>query len=274
MDNKIIGFIGAGNMAYAIANGMVTSGLIKASNIITSARTTNRLNTVWKDLGTKTTLSNTEVVQTADVIFLSVKPHILPGVLDEIQGYTDSSKLFASVAAGVTIDFMESKLISERRQNIKIIRTMPNTPCLVRSGVVLLSCNSHCTEEEKNMMKSLLEVTGLVEEVQEPQIDAMTSVTGCGIAWFYMMIEGLSDGAVKNGVPRDQSYRLAAKAVEGAAKMVLETGKHPGQLKDEVTSPGGSTICGVYELEQSGMRGIFMKAIDAATKRNKELGKQ
>jgi len=271
MENKVIGFIGGGNMAYAIASGMVASGLVKPANIIASAKTDVKLNTAWKELGTRTTLVNKEVALTSDIIFLCVKPHILPGVLEhDLCGIDDLSKLYVSVAAGVTLEFMAEKLGVGKR----IIRTMPNTPCLVRSGVVTFVCNESCSKEDSVLLKQLMDVTGFVAEVEEKQMDALSALAGCSPAWVYMMIEALSDGAVKNGVPRQLSYSLAAKAVEGAAKMVLMTGKHPGQLKDEVTSPNGSTICGVYELEQSGMRGIMMKAVDSATKRNQQLGKQ
>jgi len=271
MDNKTIGFIGGGNMAYAIAKGLVVSGMVKADKIITSARTEARLQTVWKELGTHTTLNNVEVAEKADVIFLAVKPHILPGVLLEIGSkIIPSNKLFVSVAAGVTIDFMQNNL----PENSKVIRTMPNTPCLVQSGVVVYSLGKTCTKEDGDVLKTLLNVIGHVEQVDEGQIDGMSSLMGCSIAWFMLVLESMSDGGVKNGVPRGISYTLAAKAMEGAAKLYLESGKHVGQLKDEVTSPGGSTICGLYELEQGDVRGTFMKAVEAATKRNKELGKQ
>lgn len=273
MESKVVGFIGAGNMAYAIANGMVTSGVVKAENIIASAKTNTRLDTVWKELGTQTTLKNVEVVQKADIIFLSVKPHLIPGVLEQIKHDVLSYQLIVSIAAGITLSFMENKL-KVKDFNLRIIRTMPNTPCLVRSGVTTFVCNGHCKPEDRTTLKTLMEGTGITEEIEERLMNTASSLTGCSVAWFYMMIEALSDGAVKNGIPRKLSYTLASKAVEGAAKMVLETGQHPGELKDAVTSPNGSTICGLYELEQSGMRGMFMKAIEASTKRNNELGKQ
>merc|ERR1719495_2469289 len=186
-------------------------------------------------MGTMTTTKNIEVVCKADIIFLSVKPHILPGVLDEINNQaTDawSKKLFVSVAAGVTVEFMEGKL--NKVPNVRVIRTMPNTPCLVLSGVVVFCLGGGCTKDDGQMLTSLMQVVGHVEEVDEKHIDAMSSLMGCSIAWFYNVIEGMSDGGVKNGVPRDVSYRLTAKAMEGAAKMVFESGKHVGQLKDGV----------------------------------------
>jgi len=275
METKTIGFIGAGNMAQAIAKGLISSKLLPPENIIASARTHVNLSTVWAKMGTMTSTKNIEVATKADIIFLSVKPHILPGVLDEISSEasgTWSEKVFISVAAGVTIEFIEGKLSNV--PDVKVIRTMPNTPCLVLSGVVIFSLGKNCSEKEGEMLQSLMRVVGHVEQVDEKHVDAMTSLMGCSIAWFYNVIEGMSDGGVKNGVPRDVSYRLTAKAMEGAAKMVFESGKHVGQLKDEVTSPNGSTICGIYELEQAGLRGIFMRAVQAATERNKELGKQ
>lgn len=262
-------------MAQAIAKGLISSQLVPSGNVIASARTTVNLSTVWAKMGTMTTTENIEVATKADIIFLSVKPHILPGVLEEINAAASdawSKKLFVSVAAGVTVDFIEGKL--NKIPKVKVIRTMPNTPCLVLSGVVIYCLGSGCNAEDGEMLTSLMKVVGHVEEVDEKNVDAMTSLMGCSIAWFYNVIEGMSDGGVKNGVPRAVSYRLTAKAMEGAAKMVFESGKHVGQLKDEVTSPNGSTIAGIYELEQAGLRGIFMKAVQAANDRNKELGKQ
>jgi|ERR1712013_4534 len=275
MESIVVGFIGAGNMAEAIAKGLISSKIVAAENVIASARTTNNLSTKWTPMGAMTTTNNIDVANKADLIFLSVKPHILPGVLDEINAAaTDawSKKLFVSVAAGVTLEFIQGKL--SKVSNVKVIRTMPNTPCLVMSGVVVYALGEHCTSEDGKMLTSLMKVVGHIEEVEEKHIDAMSSLMGCSIAWFYNVVEGMSDGGVKNGVPRDVSYRLTAKAMEGAAKMVFESGKHVGQLKDEVTSPNGSTIAGIYELEQAGLRGIFMRAVQAATDRNKELGKQ
>lgn len=268
MDNVKVGFIGGGNMAYAIAKGLIGSKLIQQSMVWTSARTDAKLNTIWKELGTHTSTKNKDIVDNADIIFLCVKPHLLPGVLDEISSSVKSHQTFISVAAGVTIDFMQKKLPT----GTKIVRTMPNTPCLVQSGVIVYSLGSCCSPDDGAIIKTLLSSTGLVEEVDENQIDAMSAIMGCSIAWYYMVVESMSDGAVRMGVPREQSYRLAARSMEGAAKMILETGKHPGKLKDEVTSPNGSTIAGLYELEQGGMRGTFMKAVAAATARNRELG--
>jgi len=270
-----VAFVGAGNMAEAIARGIISSGMIKPENIIASARTNTRLSTVWNAMGTLYSTKNSEVVKDANIIFLCVKPHILPGVLDELVAVSTehwSNKVFISVAAGVTVEFIENKLM--KIEKVKVIRTMPNTPCLVQSGVVVYSLGTNCSQKEGAMLESLMSVTGHVEEVEEEKIDAMASLMGCSIAWFYNIVEGISDGGVKNGVPREVSYRLISKAMEGAAKLSFESSEHIGRLKDDATSPHGSTICGIYELEQAGLRGIFMRAVEAATKRNKELGKQ
>lgn len=273
MDDKKFGFIGAGNMAYAIAKGLVDSGMVKVSDIMASARTRTRLDTVWKDLGTKTTLCNEEVVEFADVVFLCVKPHL---VVDVIKGFSGHSKanehLYVSVAAGLTLENMENAFT--RPDLVRVIRTMPNTPSAVQCGVFIYAMGKNCIPSNGEFLKKVLQPVGLVEEVMEKQIDGMTSLMGCSIAWYQMVIEAMADAGVKNGVPRDIAYKLVAKSMEGSAKMVLETGKHPAVLKDQVTSPGGSTICGLYELEQSGVRGAFMKAVDAATKRNQELGRK
>lgn len=268
--NKKVGFIGAGNMAYAIGKALVSSGVVKAENIIASARTTTRLDTCWKELGTKTTLNNTEVVTFADVIFLSVKPHLICDVIAQCKTVTNQEKLYVSVAAGVTLETMGQAFGASTR----IIRTMPNTPCMVECGVVAYALNADCQPNDGVLIKTMLRPIGLVEEVPENQLDAVTSLMGCSIAWYQMVIEAMADGGVKNGVPRALAYKMVAKAMEGSAKLLLETGNAPGVLKDQVTSPGGSTICGLYELEQSGVRGAFMKAVDGATNRNKELGKK
>ncbi|XP_066930418.1 pyrroline-5-carboxylate reductase 3-like isoform X2 [Clytia hemisphaerica] len=270
MDDKKVGFIGAGNMAYAIGKALVSSGVIKAGNIMASARTRTRLDACWKDLGTKSTLDNEDVVKFADIIFLSVKPHLICDVIKQIKQSSGPAKLFISVAAGITIATMNETFGVPTR----IVRTMPNTPCMVECGVIVYALSSECLPSDGEMIKTMLDPIGLVEEVPEKQIDAISSLIGCSIAWYQMVIESMADGGVKNGVPRALAYKMAAKSMEGSAKLVLETGNAPAVLKDQVTSPGGSTICGLYELEQSGIRGAFMKAVDAATKRNQDLGKK
>merc|ERR1711962_212650 len=170
MDNVKVGFIGGGNMAYAIAKGLIGSKLIQQSMVWTSARTDAKLNTIWKELGTHTSTKNKDIVDNADIIFLCVKPHLLPGVLDEISSSVKSHQTFISVAAGVTIDFMQKKLPT----GTKIVRTMPNTPCLVQSGMIVYSLGSCCSPDDGAIIKTLLSSTGLVEEVDENQIDAIS----------------------------------------------------------------------------------------------------
>ncbi|XP_065649010.1 uncharacterized protein LOC100205698 [Hydra vulgaris] len=269
MENKVVGFIGAGNMAFAIAKGIISSGFLSPKNIIASARTRVRLDTIWKELGVATTTDNIEVINQADIIILAVKPFVLSSILDQIKGVGGlTSKLFISIATGVTLETIQTRLLG-----CKVIRTMPNTPCLVQCGVVLYVCGSLCSKEDSDFVKLFFKCTGIVEEVDENHIDAMTSIMGCSIAWYYMVVEAMSDGGVMNGVPRGAAYMLAAKSMEGAARMLLETGKHPGELKDAVTSAGGSTIRGVNELEASGIRGAFMRAVTSATQRNIELSR-
>jgi len=261
-----IGFVGGGNMAYAIASGMVKSGMVKPMDIIASSKSEQR-KPVWEELEAKFTTDNLAVVANSHIVFLCVKPHLMTDVMKQISPAV-GAQVFVSVAAGITIEHMQKCLPF----GTNVIRTMPNTPCLVQSGVVVYSLSQHCKQEDGEKVQRLLETCGLVMQVQENQIDSMSSLMGCSPAWYYMVLEAMSDGGVKCGVPRAQSYALAAKAMEGAAKMVLQTGKHPGQLKDEVTSPAGSTICGVNALEQGGLRGVFINAVQAATDRNRELG--
>eukprot|EP00795_Rhopilema_esculentum_P017263 gene17263-8826_t len=232
-----VGFIGGGKMAQAM------------------------------DIGSHGTRDNCRVVQECDIVFLCVKPYLLGKLLEEIKHVVTEKQLFVSVAAGVPLEFMEEALPKGSR----IVRTIPNTPCLVQSGVIAYTPGGCCTSTDVKVVHHLLSSVASAENVPEPQIDIISSLCGSSVAWFYMMIEGASDGAVKVGLPRKLATELAARAMVGAGNMVLKTGKHPGELKDEVTSPAGSTIVGIHSLERDGMRGSFMSAVEAAFLRNKEM---
>lgn len=273
-----VGFIGAGNMAFAVGSGLIKQGLLKTDQVIVSATNLENLRKRWNPLGvTGCTTDNTEVIRSADIIFLCVKPHILPAFRKSIEGRMDGvdcrEKVLVSVLAGVKLERLKSEFASLK---INHVRTMPNTPMQVGAG-----CTIYCEGFEEDCSKTvrdryedikfMLNQLGLAYEVREDQINGIGGLTGCGPAYVYQIIEALADGAVKLGAAREQAIRMAAQTVMGAAKTVLETGKHPAVLKDEVCSPGGATIHGVHELEKGGLRATLMNAVEKAAIRAKEL---
>uniref|UniRef100_A0A8D8PS32 Pyrroline-5-carboxylate reductase n=1 Tax=Cacopsylla melanoneura TaxID=428564 RepID=A0A8D8PS32_9HEMI len=263
-----VGFIGAGKMAQAMAKGFISAGLSKGSNIIGScAPQDTQCVDEFKSMGAAITFDNKEVTQKADVIFLAVKPHIVPICLKDITSVFSKTNLLVSVAGGVPIKKMEELLPKGSR----VIRAMPNTPALVRQGASVFVRGSSATEQDGETVTKLLKSVGTCEEVTEYLLDAVTGLSGSGPAYIFLIIESLADGAVRMGIPRDLAYRLAAQTVVGAGTMVLETGEHPGKLKDDVMSPGGTTAAGLYHLEVSGLRSTLNGAIEAATKKSKEL---
>ena len=207
-------------------------------------------------------------LNSADIVFLAVKPQVMKSALAALDPLTSSSSLIVSIAAGVTISTLESELPPGTR----LIRVMPNTPCLIGRGACGLSRGACATADDEKVVTELLETVGLVENVPEKLLDAVTGLSGSGPAYVFQIIEALSDGGVKAGLPRDVATRLAAQTVAGAAGMVLQTGEHPAALKDAVTSPGGTTIAGVHEMEKAGVRAALMNAVAAATRRSQELG--
>jgi pyrroline-5-carboxylate reductase len=255
---KIIGFIGCGNMSKAIIGGLVKSGKVKGENIIASDYSQEGLAQCEKQYGIKTALKdNCRVAKESDIIILAVKPNVYGAVIEEIKNSVKEDVVIVTIAAGITIDFVEKAF----GRSMKIIRTMPNTAALVGESVTAVCKNSIVTDEEVQEVKDLLTGIGMVEEVSENLIDGVIAVSGSSPAYMYMFLEALGDGAVLAGLPRDKAYRMAAQAMLGAAKMYLETGKHPGELKDMVCSPGGTTIEAVYSLEKSGFRGAVIESM-------------
>ncbi|MGN6553961.1 MAG: pyrroline-5-carboxylate reductase [Verrucomicrobiota bacterium] len=263
-----IGFLGAGKMATALAKGFVQAGLVTPDQIIASDLNEAASAAFAKEVGAKTTAFNPDVVRFAEVLILAVKPDQIAGVLSEIQGAFTEKHLLISIAAGVTLARLEAGLTTGAR----IVRVMPNTPALVGSSASAFALGKSTSSTDGELTHKLLSAVGTAFQVKEHLLDAVTGLSGSGPAYVYLFIEALSDGGVAAGLPRDIATKLAAQTVLGAAKMVLETGQHPGALKDMVTSPGGTTIQGLLELEQGGLRGTVMSAVIAATEKSKKLG--
>lgn len=262
-----IGFIGSGKMATALAKGVIDSGFSQPADLIASDSYAGSREAFTQQTGIKTTGNNLEVLQQAEVVILAVKPQVLPAVLKELQAAATAEHLFVSIVAGIKLAALQSAIAQSRH-----IRVMPNTPALVQAGAAGFAVGDKATEEDSQLVSKLLGTVGLAIEVQEHLIDVVTGLSGSGPAYVFEMIEALSDGAVLMGLPRATATQFAAQTLFGAAKMVLETGEHPGILKDAVTSPGGTTIAGLHQLEQGRMRGILMNAVKAATEKSRALG--
>ncbi len=266
---KKIAFIGAGNMGQALIRGILSASLVDPGNITAADTDAEKLQQLNKEYGIATTQDNSDAVSSSEVIVLSVKPQVMESVLRGVSPVVDDSKLVLSIAAGTTIESIKSQL----KNGPRIIRIMPNTPALVGEGAAALAPGGNATEEDVNLALEVFSSVGRAIIVEEKMMDAITGLSGSGPAYVFLFIEALSDGGVKMGLPRDVSLLLAAQTVLGAARMVLELGKHPGELKDMVTSPGGTTIEGVHALEHGALRSITIDAVEAATLRSQELGK-
>jgi len=265
---QTFGFLGAGRMASALAGGMVKSGLIKGRQLVASDVVQVPLKAFTKSTGARAAKSNAEVLRKADVIVIAVKPHQVTELLNELADQITSNHLFISIAAGVRLAELEEALGGKAR----VIRVMPNTPALVGEGASGFARGSHAKAGDAKLAKQILESVGMAVEVPERLINSITGLSGSGPAYGFQMIEAMSDGAVAAGLPRDLATPLAAQTLLGAAKMVLETGEHPGKLKDMVTSPGGTTIEGLHEMEAAGVRDGLMNAVRSATDKAEKLG--
>lgn len=263
-----IGFLGAGNMATALAKGLISQNIVKPESLIAGDLHGPARESFARQTGGRTVENNSDVLANATVLFLAVKPYQVIEVLSGVSADWTNDHILVSIAAGVSLAKLESELPDDAR----VVRVMPNTPALVGAGASGFSMGENCSPEDTNLVSRMLSAVGLAFEVKEPLIDAVTGLSGSGPAYVYQFIEAMSDGGVASGLPRDTATRLAAQTVLGAAKMVLETGQHPGVLKDMVTSPGGTTIEGVHALEDGGLRSAVMNAVRAATEKSKELG--
>ena len=267
MINKCIGFIGAGQMATALGEGFVRSGLVAGDNMIASDPSSAALDHFAQVTGGHAKKSNVETAACADVLFLAVKPQQMVRVTAELKGKLRGSVLLISIAAGIRLPVLADGFGA----GVRLVRVMPNTPCLVGKGACGYCLGGAATAEDGQLVQQLLSAVGLAFEVEEKLLDAVTGLSGSGPAFVYVIIEALSDGGVRMGLPRAIATALAAQTVLGAAQMVLATGEHPGVLKDRVASPGGTTIAGLHALEAAGLRGGLMAAVEAATQRSLEL---
>ena len=264
---KTIGFIGAGKMAQAMISGILHTNLLSPENIIASALTENTLMEIKQRYQIRTSMSNLEVAKFADILILAVNPNVHTKVINEIKEFVKPDSIIITIAAGVT----HEDLNKEFGRKLKFIRTMPNTPSLVGEGMSVLCPNENVDSEDLEQVVQLFNSFGKTECLTESLMDAVPAISGSSPAYVYMFIEAMADGGVQQGIPRGQAYRLAAQAVLGAAKMVLETGKHPGQLKDDVCTPGGVTIEAVASLEKNQFRGAVLSAMKECTAKIKKL---
>ncbi len=263
-----IGFLGTGKMATALAKGWLKAGLVAAERLAGSDPVADARTSFAHETGGFVAESNTDVVRRADLLVLAVKPQSMPALLSEIAAVLGNQHLIVSIAAGVSLAQLTAGLGKSRR----IIRVMPNTPALVGSSASAYSRGEAATESDLKTIHNLFASVGRAIAVPEKMLDAVTGLSGSGPAYAFVMIEALSDGGVRMGLPRDVATMLAAQTLLGAAQMVLETGLHPGVLKDQVTSPGGTTIAGLHALENAGIRAALIDAVQAATERASELG--
>jgi pyrroline-5-carboxylate reductase len=266
--DKKVGFLGAGNMGEAIIKGLLQTGLVPASSIAATDARPDRLEQMTKQYGIHAAASNTTLVAEADLVILAVKPQIMGAVLKEIAGVVDRSKLLISVAAGVPVASLRDGLGRPAR----LIRVMPNTPALVLEGATAIARADGLEAGDLETAQELFGAVGRVVVLDEDALDAVTGLSGSGPAYVAIVIESLADGGVKMGLDRATAMILAAQTVLGSAKLIIETGTHPGQLKDMVSSPGGTTIAGIAALEEGGVRRTFINAVERATQRSRELG--
>jgi pyrroline-5-carboxylate reductase len=264
-----IGFLGAGQMATALARGWIAAGLLGPDQIVASDPLPSVRHAFAEATQAKVATTNYEVLSASKLVILAVKPQSMRTLLPEIRPAVTSEHLLVSIAAGVSL----GQLVEGLGSRCRLIRVMPNTPCLVGASASAFAVGEKATPDDAALVEKLLKAVGLVFRLPENLLDAVTGLSGSGPAFVYVMIEALSDGGVRMGLPRDVAMALAAQTVLGAARMVLETGAHPAELKDRVASPAGTTIAGLHALERGGLRATLMNAVEAATQRSIELGK-
>jgi pyrroline-5-carboxylate reductase len=268
MESRKIGMMGAGNMAGALIRGMLASKQVAPEQIRASDVRKERLSELEAEFGIKTHSDNHELVDWANLVVLAVKPQVMDRALDQIAGSLKPGTLVVSIAAGVPIRSLESRL----PDTVRVVRAMPNTASMVLAGATGIAPGTRATAADLEITRALFDATGRSVVLEESLIDAVTGLSGSGPAYVMLMIEALADGGVKVGLHRDTALLLAAQTVYGSAKLLLDTGEHPGRIKDMVTSPGGTAIAGLHTLESGGLRRTLIDAVEVATRRAQELG--
>ena len=269
LNNKKIGFIGSGNMGTAMISGLIDSGASQADDITCSDVREDILQEINAKFGVRTSTNNVEVASSADIVILAIKPQIMVPVLQELRDCLDMSKLIISIAAGVPLAAIESCL----NKDLRLIRVMPNVAVSVREGAAAIAAGAHTLKEDINLAMAIFNSVGKSIFLKENNLmDAVTGLSGSGPAYIFMVVDALADAGVKVGLSRQDALLLASQTILGAAKMLIETGEHPGSLKDSVTSPGGTAIAGLHTLEKGGLRTTLINAVEAAAQRSVELG--
>ncbi len=264
-----IGVIGAGKIGSAILRGVIRAGLVHKDQVMASDLSKPLRQSLAKELRVKVTPDNGETCDFADIVILAVKPQVVDPVVKEIAEKIGKTKLLVSVAAGVPLTRIEENLT----QGARVVRVMPNTPCVVGAGASCYAPGTHANPADLERVRLILNSFGIALPLEEKYLDAVTGLSGSGPAYVFLFIESLADGGVQVGLSRDVALKLAMQTVYGSAKLAFESGQHLGQLKDEVTSPGGTTIAGLYALEKGKMRGTVMEAVLQATRRSQALGR-
>ena len=267
--NKKICFIGAGNMGEALISGLACAGATATENIICTDINEAKLETIAGKYKVRTTTDNVEAIKGSDIIIYAVKPQILASVLKETADSLDMKKLIISIAAGVPLAAIESSL----NKDLRLVRVMPNIAAFVKESATAIAAGKNASQDDIDLAKAIFDSVGNSVFIEENILmDAITGLSGSGPAYIFLIVDALADAGVKMGLSRDDALFLSSQTVLGAAKLLLDTKEHPGQLKDRVTSPGGTAIAGIHTLEKGGLRTTLINAVEAATTRSKELG--
>ena len=262
-----IGIIGAGNMAKAIVKGILEQKVVLPEEICVSRRDSKALEEWKQELGVEITTDNKMIAKKAELVLLAVKPQMMSGVIEEIKDLITENQVLISIAAGKTITWFEEQF----GKKVKLIRSMPNTPAMVLKGCTGYCKNNLVTEEEETRAKEIFESYGTCYPIAEGLMDNFGALAGSGPAFVFLLLEAMADGAVLNGMPRKMAYEIAANTLIGSSELLLKTGKHPGELKDMVCSPGGTTICGIRSLEEKGVRAAMMSALNSCVEKSSKL---
>jgi pyrroline-5-carboxylate reductase len=267
MNKKDLGIIGVGKIGSTLLKRIISTNTINKDNILIYDINSKKLDEISKEYGVQSAKNNAELVESSKFILIAVIPQVIDTVLKEVGSLVNENQILISIAAGVSINHIHNFF----GEKVGIIRVMTNIPALVGAAATGLSFNNYVGRNELEYVKNIFKAVGIVVELEEKHLDAVTGLSGSGPAYIFIIIEALADGGVKMGLPRDISQRLAAQTVLGAAKLVLETSKHPGELKDMVATPGGTTITAIHEIESAKLRATLIRAVEAATLKSKSL---